>query len=241
MKRYLAALSAVALCSVLSPFASAATIQFASALPDTNVLASNPTATSGNIQVRNMGASGSNNRWLGVTFSTTASAALDQVTFFVDTAHSPASAGNAASLGAGMTISIYSITSLTSVPGTSATALWSETATVPNSYTSEGYMTFDLDTPYTLASGSSYAIVISFNSAASNRGINLLQASSSASGQNNVGQTILSYDQGVSYSTITAPLNFVLQGVAVPEASSLSLLLIAGLGLIAKRSGQRVH
>lgn len=241
MKNSTQVLAAAVMFSVLAPLSSAATIQFTSTLPNTDVILTNSVPTTANIQVRNIGSSGTANRWLGVGFSAASNTSLDQVTFFIDTTNPPTASGNANSLGASMTIAIYSLSSLTSAPAANAAPLYSEVATVPSTYSGQGYVTFNLATPYALTAGSAYGIMISFNNTASSRGMNLLEATSSTGGKNNIGYTFYTYDAGATYTSDAHALNFVLQSppAAVPEASSVSLLLFSGLGLMATRLPRR--
>ncbi len=206
----------------------AATILFTDTQPTSDTIRSNTTVSSaGNLQVRNIGSTPTNNdRWVGFGFSTTSTVSLDKVTFFIynDLVGSGA-------LGATMTISVVSLSSLTASPSTPFTALYSETATVPATYGGENYMTFDLSTSYTLAASGNYGILVSFNSNASNRGINFSQSPSNSGGTGGVGDLFYTSDQGATYTNTAAPLNFVLQ--TVPEPSTTALLAIFGCTAIA--------
>lgn len=208
----------------------AATILFTDTLPTSDTIRSNTTVSAaGNLQVRNIGATPtSNDRWVGFGFSTTSTVSLDKVTFFIYN-----DLVGAGALGATMTISIVSLSSLTASPSAPFTALYSETATVPATYGGENYMTFDLSTSYTLAASGNYGVVVSFNSNASNRGINFTQAPSGTGGNTTLGIGDLFYtsDQGTTYTNTSAPLNFVLQ--TVPEPSTTALLAIFGCMAIA--------
>ncbi len=209
----------------------AATILFTDTLPTSDVIRSNTTLSTStppaNIQVRNIGITPtSNTRWLGVGFSTTSATSLDKVTFFIYN-----DLVNAEALSSTMTISIVSLSNLTASPSTPYTPLYSETAVVPSSYSNENYMTFDLATSYSLAADSSYGVMVYFNSNASNRGINFLEAPSNVSGTSGIGRTFYTTDQGATYTSSGNPLNFVMQ--TVPEPSTTALLAIVGGAAIA--------
>lgn len=204
----------------------AATILFTDTLPTSDVIRSNnAVSTSGNIQVRN---TSSSNRWIGFGFSPATTVSLDKVTLFVwnDTVGSDA-------LGATMTISIVSLSNLSASPSTPFTALYSETATVPTTYSGQNYATFDLSTSYSLTAGGNYGIMISFNNSAANRGINFTQAPSGTGGNTTagIGDTFYTADQGATYTNNTSTLNFVVQ--TVPEPSTTALLAMVGGAAIA--------
>lgn len=201
----------------------AATILFSDTLPTSDIIRANTTVSaSGNLQVRNIGAtSTSNTRWVGFGFSAAAAVSLDKVTFFIynDLVSSGA-------LGATMTISIVSLSSLTASPSSPYTPLYSETAIVPTSYSNENYMTFDLATSYSLSAGGNYGVMVYFDSNASDRGINFSQAPSSTGGTSGIGDLFYTSDLGATYTNTTAPLNFVVQ--TVPEPSTIALLSLIG-------------
>lgn len=215
----------------------AATILFTDTLPTSDVIRSNTTVSaSGNLQVRNIGATPTaNTRWVGFGFSTASTVSLDKVTFFIynDIVSSGA-------LGATMTISVVSLASLTASPSTPYTPLYSETASVPATYANENYMTFDLSSSYSLTAGGNYGILVYFNSNASNRGINFSQAPTSTGGVGGIGDLFYTSDLGATYTNTSAPLNFVVQ--TVPEPSTTALLgLIGGTFIVgAYRSRKRL-
>lgn len=206
----------------------AATILFTDTLPTSDVIRSNTVTTpTGNIQLRNYGSTPtSNNRWVGFGFSTTSAVSLDKITLFIYSDQVTATA-----LGANMTISVVSLASLTASPSTPFSPLYSESAVVPVTYGNENYMTFDLENSYSLAAGSNYGIILSFDSNATNRAINFIQAASGTGGKSGIGDTFYTADQGATYTNNSSTLNFVVQ--TVPEPSTTALLAIVGGAAIA--------
>jgi len=214
----------------------AATILFTDSLPTLDIIRSNTTVSaSGNLQVRNIGATPTaNTRWVGFGFSTSSSVSLDKVTFFIynDIVSSGA-------LGATMTISVVSLASLTASPSTPYTPLYSETATVPATYGNENYMTFDLNSSFSLTAAGNYGVMVYFNSNASNRGINFTQSPTNSGGIGGVGDLFYTSDLGATYTNTTAPLNFVLQ--TVPEPSTTLLALLGGTFIIGANRSRKRH
>lgn len=205
----------------------AATILFTNTLPTSDVIRSNTGAKTGDIQVRNYGSTPtSNNRWVGVGFSTISAISLDKVTFFI----APNGTPTATALGASMTISIVSLASLTASPSAPFTPLYSESATVPTTYNNESYITFDLASSYSLSANSYYGVLVSFNTNDTNRAMNFTQVSGTG-GKSGIGDTFYTADQGATYTNNTAALNFVAQ--SVPEPSTTALLAIVGGAAIA--------
>lgn len=197
----------------------AAVITFTDTLPATNVILANSTpSAAGNIQVRNLGGvTLGNNRWVGSGFKAPTNTTLDKVTFFIynDLVNAPA-------LGAAMTFSIVSLTTQTGSPSAPFTPLYSESATVPSTYSAENYITFDLASAFALTANSFYGVMMSFDSGASNRGINLAQSANATGGTGNLGDLFYTADVGATYTNTAAPLNFVLQ--TVPEPATWGLL-----------------
>lgn len=230
MKTSLLKISAVCAVSLLSLEARGAVITFTDTLPTTDTILSNSTVSaSGNLQVRNIGSSATNNtRWVGSGFQAPTSSSLDKVTFFIYN-----DLVGAAALGASMTISIVALPTQTGVPGAPFAPLYTETATVPVTYGNENYITFDLATPFALTADSFYGVMISFDSNASNRGINLTTAPGSTAGTGDLGSLFYTGDLGATYTTGTNPVNFVLQ--TVPEPSTTLLVFAAGTLLLAGR------
>ncbi len=206
----------------------AATILFTDTLPTSDLIRSNTTTTpTGNIQLRNYGSTPTNNnRWVGFGFSPASAVSLDKITLFIYSNQVTSTA-----LGAAMTISIVSLSSLAASPAAPFVPLYSESATVPGTYGNEKYMTFDLQTSYSLAAGGNYGIMLSFDTNATNRAINFTQAASGTGGKSGIGDTFYTSDQGATYSNNSSTLNFVVQ--AVPEPSTMALLGLVGGAAIA--------
>jgi hypothetical protein len=220
---------------VLSPLSSqGATVIFDNILPTSNVILSNSQkSSSGAIQVYNL--PGTGDRWVGFGFQTISAALLDKVTFTIynDLVYSGA-------LGATLTLSIVSLPTLTGAPAAPLTVLYSESATVPLTYSQQDYFTFDLVTSYQLAASSSYGILLSFsNPAVANKAITLWQSSVNTAGTNNLGSTFYTMDGGATYTTSSSTLNFVLQTVPEPSSVLLSLSALGVLALLWRRKSIR--
>ena len=223
--KLITSLSFFAIYTATAPLQShGATVTFDNVQPSSDIiLANSQKSSTGAIQVYNL--SGTGDRWVGFGFQTTSSALLDKVTFTIynDLVYSGA-------LGSTLTLSIVSIPTLTSAPSAPLVILYSESATVPLTYSQQDYFTFDLTTPYQLAANSPYGILLAFsNPAAQNKAITLWQASVNTAGTNNLGSTFYTMDGGASYTTSSGTLNFVLQ--TVPEPSAL-LLSLSAFGLL---------
>jgi len=160
------------------------------------------------------------NRWVGVGFQAPSVGYLDKMTFFIYNNLVGTSVP-----GALMTFSIYSLSSLTAAPASSATPLYTETGTVPGTYSTENYITFDLTTPYALTSGSNYGVALEFNdtSSGSTRYMNLWLFGTPGNG--NRGSEYYTNDSGATWTADAISLGFVVQ--TVPEPS------IVGLGIVA--------
>lgn len=210
----------------------AAVITFTDSLPSADVILSNSVVSAaGNLQVRNIGSNATNNtRWVGSGFQAPANTTLDKVTFFIWT-----DTVGATALGANMTISIVSLGSQTASPSAPFTPLYSESATVPSTYSAQNYITFDLATPFALTLDSFYGIMISFDSNASNRGINLTQAPTATGGTGDFGNLFYTTDLGATYVNTTAPLNYVLQTVPEPATWGLLALSLTTVVLLRRR------
>lgn len=229
--KLIASLSFFAIYTVLTPLQSqGATVIFDNVLPTSDVILSNSQKSStGAVQVYNL--PGTGDRWVGFGFQTTSSALLDKVTFTIynDLVYSGA-------LGSTLTLSIVAIPTLTSAPSAPLIVLYSESATVPLTYSQQDYFTFDLRTPYQLAASSTYGILLSFNNpAGQNKAITLWQASVNTAGTNNLGSTFYTMDGGATYTTSSGTLNFVLQTVPEPSAFLLSLSALGVLAFLWRR------
>lgn len=212
----------------------ASTILFENALPTTDILLSNTQKSgSGGIQVYNLSASSA--RSVGFGFQSPTASLLDKVTFTII-----GSGVSSGALGASLTISIVSLSSLTAAPDTPYTPFYSESGIVPSSYSSEGYFTIDLNTPVQLAANGNYGIMLSFDSPATGRGINLWQSSVGTAGTSGRGSNFYTTDGGATFTTVPngAALTFTLQTVPEPSTYALAVLGVSGLALAWKRKAR---
>lgn len=214
--------------------AMAGTASFTSTLPASDVLLQNTSlSSSANLQLRNIGTTATNNtRWVGVGFTAPSTAStLDRATFYIAFDTNSNGLVTSTALGATIQIDVVSLSSLTATPGAPYTVIYSETTTVPLTYSNEAYMTFDLATPVSLTANQNYGIVLSFVDNASGRGINFRQSPGGTAGTNSIGNTFFSGDQGATWTT-NSPLAFVLQTSpsGIPEPSAYAL--ICGLGAL---------
>ncbi len=233
--KLISSLSFFAASAILIPLQSqGASVIFEDVQPTTNVILSNTQKSStGAIQVYNL--PGTGNRWVGFGFQATSAALLDKVTFTIynDLVYSGA-------FGSTLTISIVSLPSLTGAPTAPFTPLYSESATVPLTYSQQDYFTFDLATPYQLTANSNYGIMLSFdNPALANKAITLWQSSVNTAGTNNLGSTFYTMDGGATYSTNSGTVNFVLQSIPEPSALMLSLSTLGVLAFVWRRKSFR--
>lgn len=242
------------LCSILTSAAAAlvfattsmaATASFTSTLPTSDILLQNSSLSStANLQLRNIGTTATNNtRWVGVGFTApSTSVTLDKATFYVafDTNNNGLVAATA--LGATIQIDVVSLSSLTASPGAPYTVIYSETSTVPLTYSNQAFMTFDFSTPVALTANQNYGIVLSFVDNASGRGINFRQSPGGTAGTNSIGNTFFSGNQGSTWTT-NSPLAFVLQTTpsSIPEPSTYAVVFgLVVLGLVAIRRHSRI-
>ncbi len=204
---------------------SAATVVFNSDLPTSNQLLSYTTVDSASTyQLRN---NSSSNRWVGFSFSSPSATKLDTVTLMLQT-----TSVGAAALGADITISIVSMDTLKSpsMPYSSA-VLYSETATIPATYSSQGYLMIDLATPFQLTANENYGVILSFNSAATNRYMNFYLGGANSGGSNDVGYGFYTTDSGASYTALAENRVFTFSIQSVPEPKNLSLAVAGMIGV----------
>lgn len=228
-----------ALASCASAFAftassMAATASFTDTLPTSDILLENTSLSStANLQLRNIGTTATNNtRWVGVGFTAPSiSSTLDKATLYVAFDINSNGLVTSTALGATIKIDVVSLSTLTATPTAPYTTIYTETSTVPLTYSNQSYMTFDLSTPVALTANKNYGIVLSFVDNASGRGINFRQSPGGTAGTNSIGNTFFSGDQGATWST-SSPVAFVLQTSAsgIPEPSTYAV--ICGLGAL---------
>lgn len=215
-------LGAILTTLVTSP---AATVVFNSDLPTANpILSYTAVDTASTYQLRNNSTS---NRWVGFSFTAATASQLDTVTLMLQTT----SMGTAA-LGADITISIVSLDTLKS-PTTpySSAVLYSETATIPGTYNSQGYLTIDLATPFQLTASERYGVILSFNSAATNRYMNFYLGATNSGGSGDVGYGFYTTDSGASYTALADNRVFAFSLQSVPEPKKLTLTIGGLIGM----------
>ncbi|PTX99206.1 hypothetical protein DB345_02195 [Spartobacteria bacterium LR76] len=180
-------------------------------------------------------------RDVGQSFLATSAFSLEALSIFVNQTQATT---NAALQNAVMTLTIFSVASSTS-SGTqgnpaNGTVVSTQTGTFASDFTVTGntansWITFSLDTPVSLAAGGSYVWMLSFENQAANRVVTMafLNGNTYANGF-----AWVSTD-GSTYSLlngVNADTTFILQGTAVPEPATATLMAAAvALGLICHR------
>lgn len=178
-------------------------------------------------------------RDVGQSFLATSAFSLEALSIFVNVTPTASAIQNAV-----MTLTIFSVASSTSssTQGNPAngTVLSTQTGTFASNFsvtgnTANSWITFTLDTPVSLAAGGSYVWMLSFENQAANRSITMafLNGNTYANGL-----AWVSTD-GSTYSLlngVNADTTFILQGTAVPEPATATLMAAAvALGLICHR------
>lgn len=112
--------------------------------------------------------------------------------------------------------------------GTTVTPLASETLALNASAVSGDWITFEFSTPQAVANGGDFGFFFVYEEGTSgNNDIVHREAGSGTYGRTSITTT--------DHATGTRALNFVVQGVSVPEPSSIALIGLLGLGFAARR------
>lgn len=235
--RRLLGLALLAICTATTT--RAGTIAFTDTLPTTEVIRQTTNlSASGNLQLRNQGSTGTLNRWIGSGFTVSSSTLLDRVTLYIYS-----DLVNTASLGTTIKVDVVSLASLTASPAAPYSTLYSETFTVPSSYSSQNYMTFDFTSAVALTANQNYGIVFSFVDTVSGSGINFQTTTGSTAGTNSIGSLFYTHDQGSTWTTAGNPLAFVLQTSPsnIPEPTTCAVILgLGALGITGLRRRARI-
>ncbi len=221
-----------------APQSQAAVVISTGAQPTTNVQVSQATHDVGtSIGWRYDVANGL--RDVGQSFLATTAFSLQALSIYVNVTPNFTAIRNAA-----MTLTIYSVASSTSsgAQGNPAngTVVSTQTGTFASDFsvtgnTTDSWITFTLGAPVNLAAGGSYVWMLSFEDQAANRSITMafLNGNPYASG------FAWASTDGSTYSLlngVNADTAFILQGTAVPEPASASLVIAAlAVGLICHR------
>lgn len=178
-------------------------------------------------------------RDVGQSFLATSAFSLETLSIYVNVTPTASAIQNAV-----MTLTIFSVASSTSssTQGNPAngTVLSTQTGTFASNFTVTGntansWITFTLDTPVSLAAGGSYVWMLSFENQAANRSI----TTAYVLGNTYASGLAWASTDGSTYSLLNgtnADITFTLQGTAVPEPATATLMAAAvALGLICHR------
>lgn len=178
-------------------------------------------------------------RDVGQSFLATTAFSLEALSIYANVTPNLTAIQNAV-----MTLTIYSVASSTSsgAQGNPAngTVVSTQTGTFASNFsvagnTANSWITFTLGAPVSLAAGGSYVWMLSFENQAANRSITMafLNGNPYASG------FAWASTDGSTYSLlngVNADTSFILQGTAVPEPASASLVIAAlAAGLVCHR------
>jgi len=204
--------------------------------PGTNLILSNPQVTSpGNAAWKKQTAAPALDRKEVQSFlapgNSSSSFSLSSIVF-LDPAVNSLLAGN------GFTISLISLSTTalgTPTAAEYASPLYSESGTTPALSTAAGdYLSFSLDTPWTLTGGQYYGIVLSWGSGVTFAQLNL-QMTKAVSGVS--GTMFTSADNGATFTDNYNSAVFYLVGQAVPEPGAVKMIMLGGvlLGIVGGR------
>lgn len=211
------------LAAVTTAARAAVTVSFSGSAPTENLVFSQ-SATSGNNYAWNGLSSG--RRDVGQGFQITQDAIMQKITLHV------ASYGAGAPLAA-FTLKIFE-TSSAAEELQNGTLFAPQKGVLPMPLVDSQYITFELDTPISLAANKFYTFVFSFDALASNRSMNFTTGTSSMSG------TRWNSTDGENYSAVAgAKLTFFIEAQAVPEGDSIVLLGSAGAMVLLARLRRR--
>ncbi|MDR1280669.1 MAG: PEP-CTERM sorting domain-containing protein [Opitutaceae bacterium] len=188
-------------------------------------------STDGNIAWRNLGNGATDNRWIGSNFTVSADHVLQTITFRISSITT-----KDALVGTSATLSLLDMgdTAYVAYNGSVSpeSIIRSYTTSIPADISAHGYLTFDIGQVQITAT-KNYAFLLSLDGpGTTGRAIGLYLSNNSS-----VTYGFMTHDQGGSYVSTGAPVEFSLHGYAgtlppaVPEPAAVAILIaLAALG-----------
>lgn len=222
--------------ALVTTMRAATLLDIGSTAPSSNLILSNPQTTSpGNAGWRKQTAAPAVDRKEVQPFlapgNSSSSFSLTSIVF-LDPLVQSVTAGNAFSISL---ISLSATALGTPTTTEYATPLYTESGTTPALSTAAGdYLSFSLNTPWTLTGGQYYGIVLSWGSSVTFAQLNL-QMTKAVAGVS--GTMFTSADDGATFTDNYNSAVFYLVGQAVPEPSTVTMIMLGGglLGIIGRR------